>query len=482
MDFCLELIGQWALFFKLNTWKNFNAVGFCIGAGVMMSLLDGQSIDLADDKIHRDQFEEVTPGLSLDTALLEASRCLQCYEPPCQKGCPASIDIPVFIRRIKEGDFAGAAQKIKEANLLGGICARVCPVERLCEMDCTRKKMDSTVKIHMLQRFATDWEEDNWKKSIVLPEERTERIAVVGAGPAGLSCAYELRKRGFRVTLFEKMLSTGGIPSWGIPSFRMPRDVVKSETNFAIASGIELVCGKDIVFLDDLKQDYDAVFLGIGLADDVKYTIEGSAECIFSSNQFLSQADKNELPGMTGKKIGIIGGGDVAFDVARTAKRLGGESVILYRRTFGEMPAEQDEINAAIDEGIDFKLLTTVTEFIHRTGGICTASCQVMELGPVDRSGRRRPLPLEGAYYNLDLDYLIWAIGSKLDIDFCSMNQIDLDDNGRIKVDGSMMTSRGGVFAGGDSINMENMVVRAVAEGKKAAENISSYLEVVPDV
>jgi len=320
-----------------------------------MSLLEGYNIEFPGERTLREQFKEVTPGLSLDSALLEASRCLQCFEPPCRKGCPALIDIPVFIRRIKEGDYAGAAQKIKEANLLGGICARVCPVERLCEMDCTRKKMDATVEIKMLQRFATDWEEENWKKAITLPEERDERIAVVGAGPAGLSCAYELRKMGFSVTIFEKRESMGGIPSWGIPAFRMPRPVVESEADFAIASGIELVSGKYIVFLDELKQDYDAVFLGIGLADDVQYYIEGSAECIFSSNQFLRQAEKDELPDLAGKKIGVIGGGDVAFDVARTALRLGGRSVILYRRTFEEMPAEEDEITAGIDEGIDFK-------------------------------------------------------------------------------------------------------------------------------
>ncbi|MDP7265205.1 MAG: FAD-dependent oxidoreductase [Candidatus Thermoplasmatota archaeon] len=442
-----------------------------------MSLLDELSIDFTKVGAPSEKFEEVSTGLNLDSALLEASRCLQCYEPPCRKGCPVRIDVPVFIRRIKEGDFAGAAQKIKEANLLGGICARVCPVERLCEMDCTRKKMDRTVQIKMLQRFATDWEEENWKKAITLSTERDERIAVVGAGPAGLSCAYELRKMGFRVTIFERSENTGGIPSWGIPPFRMPRVVVQSEANFAIDTGIELICGKDIVFLDDLKQDYDAIFLGIGLADDIQYKIEGSAECIFSSNQFLRQAEKNKLPDLTGKKIGIIGGGDVAFDAARTAMRLGGESVILYRRTFKEMPAEQDEISAAIDEGIDFKLLTTVTEFIHKTGGICTAKCQVMELGPMDRSGRRRPLPVEGAYYNLDLDYLVWAIGSKLDLDFCSMNQINVDRKGRIEVDENLMTNRGGVFAGGDSINKQNMVVRAVAEGKRAASNISKYLE-----
>ncbi len=442
----------------------------------MMSLLDEQSIELRDDGTHHEHFKEVTPGLGLDSALLEASKCLQCYEPPCRDGCPARIDIPVFIRRIKEGDFAGAAQKIKEANLLGGICARVCPVDRLCEMNCTRKKMDCTVNIHMLQRFATDWEEENWKKTITIPEERSERIAVVGGGPAGLSCAYELRKMGFGVTIFERSDNTGGIPSWGIPPFRMPRDIVKSEADYAISTGIQLAFGKDIVFLDDLKQDYNAIFLGIGLPEDMQYKIEGSAEYIFSSNLFLSRAERKILPDMTGKKIGIIGGGDVAFDVARTAKRLGGESVILYRRTFQEMPAEQEEINAAINEGIDIKLLTTVTEFVHRTGGIRTANCQVMELGAVDQSGRRRPLPVEGAYYNLELDYLVWAIGSKLDTDFCSMNQINVGRNGRIEVDENMMTSRGGVFAGGDSINMDNMVVRAVAEGKKAALKISSYL------
>jgi len=421
-------------------------------------------------------FAEVKKTISTDVALLEASRCLQCHEPPCSKNCPAGIDIPAFIRRIKERDFAGAAQKIKEENLLGGICSRACPVERLCEMDCTRRKMDSPVEIASLQRFAADREMSGWKKSVDIPRERRERIAVIGAGPAGLACALELRKRGFQVKIFESTDRAGGIPAWGIPPFRIPRDVARDETQFALDQGIEIEYDRKITTLDDLEEDFPALFLGCGLGKDIEHPIAAEPDRILYSNRFLYLADRKKLPDLHGHKIGVIGGGDVAFDVARTAARLGGESTIIYRRTFNEMPAEREEIEAAIAENIDFKLLTTVEEFTEIGKGKYAAKLQVMELGEPDRSGRRRPVPLKGQRYQQEFDYLVSAIGSKLDDTFYHTNRLDLDRNGRVKVDDNMMTSREGVFAGGDLCNMENMVVRAVAEGKSAAEAIVSFL------
>ena len=421
-------------------------------------------------------FDEVKKAMSTDVALLEASRCLQCHEPPCSSNCPAGIDIPAFIRRIRERDFAGAAQKIKEDNLLGGICARACPVERLCEMDCTRKRMDSPIEIASLQRFATDREMGGWKKPVDIPTERSERIAVVGAGPAGLACALELRKLGFRVKIFESTDRAGGIPAWGIPPFRIPRDIARSETQFTLDQGIEIEYDRRITEIDELEPDFQAIFLGCGLGKDIEHPIAASPDKMLYSNRFLFLAEKKELPDLEGKKIGVIGGGDVAFDVARTAVRLGAESTIIYRRTFEEMPAEREEIEAAIKEKIDFKLLTTVEEFTKIANGKYAARLQVMELGEPDGSGRRRPVPLEGQCYLQDFDYLVSAIGSKLDDSFYNTNRIDLDRSGRVKVDGNMMTSRKGVFAGGDLCNMENMVVRAVAEGKSAAGAIAVYL------
>jgi len=421
-------------------------------------------------------FDEVKKTISTDVALLEASRCLQCHDPPCSKNCPAGIDVPAFIRRIKERDFAGAAQKIKEQNLLGGICARACPVGRLCEMDCTRGKMDSPVEIASLQRYATDMEMAGWKKPVEITRERPERIAVIGAGPAGLACALELRKHGFRVKIFESTHRAGGIPAWGIPPFRIPRDIARNESQFALDQGIEIEYDRKITTLDDLEEDFQAVFLGCGLGKDISHPIVAESDRMFYSNGFLYLAETNGLPDLRGKKIGVIGGGDVAFDVARTAARLGGECTILYRRTFVEMPAEREEIDAAIMENIDFKLLSTVEEFSEIEEGKYAAKLQVMELGEPDRSGRRRPVPLKGQFYRQEFDYLVSAIGSKLAEGVYTTNRINLDKYGRVKVDGNMMTSRKGVFAGGDLCNTENMVVRAVAEGKKAAEAIASFI------
>lgn len=421
------------------------------------------------------EFEEINKGMNTDSALVEASRCLQCHAPPCRKNCPVDIDIPAFVRRIRDRDLAGAAQKIRESNVLGGICARICPVDRLCEMECTRKKMDRAINIHGLQRFAADWEEDNWKKRPAVAELGGKRVAVVGAGPAGLACAFELRKMGIAVKVFEKRDDPGGIPSWGIPSFRVPRNIVRSETDFVIRTGIELECGTEIERLDDLG-DYDAVFLGSGLGVDPEYPVEGCTDALFHSNRFLDKAARGGLSFLDGKKVGVIGGGDVAFDVARTAMRYGAQCTILYRRTFREMPAERDEIESAIAEGIDFKLLTTVTSMKKESDGNLHAVCQVMELGEKDGSGRKRPVPVEGARYLIRCDYLVAAIGSKPDVPFHTGNGIELDGRGRVRTSKDMMTGRRGVFAGGDLANRDNTVVGAVADGKRAAAAILSYL------
>jgi len=290
-----------------------------------------------------------------------------------------------------------------------------------------------------------------------------------------MACAFELRKMGFAVTVFEKRKAPGGIPSWGIPSFRVPREIVKDEVEYALSSGIDLVCGTEIRDLDELG-DHDAVFLGNGLGVDIEYPVEGYPDVLYHSNLFLDRAQRGDLSFLAGKRVGVIGGGDVAFDVARTALRYGAEVTILYRRTFAEMPAESDEIEAAIGEGIDFKLLTTVTSMERRGDGAVLARCQIMELGEADRSGRRRPKPVKGECYDMSLHYLVSAIGSKLNIEFLSRNGIDLDGRGRVRVDENMMTCRQGVFAGGDLANYDNTVVLAVAEGKRAARAICSYL------
>ncbi|WP_309493705.1 FAD-dependent oxidoreductase [Candidatus Hecatella orcuttiae] len=429
-----------------------------------------------ENKPDESYFHEVEPAMSIDAALQEASRCFQCYEPPCRKNCPANIDIPVFIRRIKERDFAGAAQKIKEENLFGGLCARVCPVDRLCEGECTRKKIDSAINIHSLQRFAADWEEKNWKKEVTVPEEHPQKVAVVGAGPAGLACAFELRKMGYRVTVFEKQKKAGGIPSWGIPPFRAPREIVKSEVDFAVKSGIDLRYGSEVVDLAALEGEFDAVFLGCGLDVDIEYPLQGPLEGVFSASQFLRMADEGALGFLKSKKVGVVGGGDVAFDVARTAVRLGGECTVIYRRTFAEMPAERRMVEAAMAEGVNFKLLTTVVEFLPTGKGNYRAKCQVMRLEEADESGRRKPVPVEGATYHTEFDCLVLALGSKLSPEFYVRNGIELDRYGKVKVDDNMMTSRKGVFAGGDLVSYDNTVVRAVGDGKKAARAIAAYL------
>ncbi len=434
---------------------------------------EGLNIEKASIKVEN---KVDRPLLSSECAFEEASRCLQCYLPPCSEGCPAGVDIPAFIRRIREGDVVGAAQKIKESNILAGICGNVCPVEKLCEKDCTRKKIDRPVSIAALQSFAVWTEQGTWVKDVDLQIKGTQKIAIIGSGPAGIGCAYELAKEGLGCTMFEKRDKIGGVPVWGIPDFRIPASIVQKEMDFVRSAGFVIRVGTEIEDIGELLDDYECVFIAQGLTQSIRFPIEGNGGGIIYAMKFLENAKNGKLPDLEGKVIAVIGGGDVALDVARTVCGKGADTHILYRRTFEEMPAEREEIDHAINEGVNFKLLTTVSRIEKVSEGHYIATCQQMKLSDKDISGRKRPIPIESAVYKMNVNQLIVAIGSRSNAEMYEKNGIRVTESGGVIVDEFMMTSRKGVFAGGDILHDRNTVVDAVAQGKRAAFGIINFL------
>jgi len=446
-----------------------------------------------DPKERIKNFNEVPFGYPPDVAQLEAERCLQCKKPSCVLGCPVEVDIPGFIRLVKEGDFEGAAKKIKEKNALPAICGRVCPQEVQCESKCVLGKKDEPVAIGRLERFVADWERENGKISIPEIKEKTgKKVAVVGSGPAGLTVAADLILLGHDVTIFEALHKPGGVLVYGIPEFRLPKGIVEAEINYLKALGVKIevnsVIGR-IRTVDELLKEYDAVFLGLGAGLPLFLNIPGENLCgIYSANEYLTRSNlmkaylfpEYDTPISKGKRVAVIGAGNVAMDAARTAIRLGAEEVhIVYRRGREEMPARKEEIHHAEEEGIIFDLLTNPVRFIgDERGWVKEMECIKMELGEPDASGRRRPHPVKGSEFRMPFDLVIVALGTAANpLLTQSTPGLALNERGYIIADPETgKTKKERVWAGGDIVTGAATVILAMGAGRKAARSIDEYL------
>lgn len=439
-------------------------------------------------------FDEVPLGYDEKTAMLEAERCLQCKNPPCVKGCPVEVDIPGFIRLIREGKFIEAARKIKETNSLPAICGRVCPQENQCEKMCVRAKRDAPVAIGNLERFAADYEREHGAVEIPeIPPPTGMRVAVVGSGPAGLTAASELAKKGHQVTIFEALHEPGGVLIYGIPEFRLPKAIVKAEVEYVKALGVEIKTNMPIgrvYTIDELfEMGYDAVFLGVGAGTPNFLGIPGENLIgVVTANEFLTRVNlmraylfpEYDTPVYIGRRVAVIGGGNVAMDAARTALRLGAEEVtIVYRRSRAEMPAREEEIRHGEEEGVKFQFLTNPVRFIgDEEGKLRGMECIRMRLGEPDESGRRRPIPIEGSEFVMDVDMAIIAIGTSAQpLIKMTTPDLKLNERGYIVVDPETgATSKEGVYAGGDIVTGAATVILAMGAGRRAAAAIHEYL------
>ncbi len=442
-------------------------------------------------------FNEVSLGFTEEQAILEAKRCLGCKEPKCAEGCPVDIDIPAFIRFVAENRFDLAIAKIKEKNNLPAICGRVCPQEDQCEIKCVLGKKNEPVAIGSLERFVADWEMTNERKeteqysqSILYSQQL--KVAVVGSGPAGLSCAVDLAKFGYRVTLFESLHKPGGVLVYGIPEFRLPKSIVSYEIENIKRLGVEIVLntliGKTYTLDDLFKQNFKAIFIGTGAGLPQFLKIPGeNLNRVYSANEFLTRINlmrayefpEYSTPINIGEEVIVIGGGNVAFDCARCAIRLGKRATLVYRRTEEEMPAREVEIKNAKEEGLNSQLLTQPIRMIGDSDGyVRELECIRMELGSPDESGRRRPIPIKDSNFILDTDTVIVAIGQSPNPLIPKVSpDLKVNADGTIWVDSDLMTSIGGVFAGGDIITGADTVISAMGAGKKAVRSIDRYIK-----
>ncbi|MDP8257997.1 MAG: NADPH-dependent glutamate synthase [Candidatus Aadella gelida] len=445
-------------------------------------------------------FNEVPYGYSEEEAVQEASRCLQCKTRPCVKGCPADIKIPEFILAIKENRFKDAIGLIKETNSLPAVCGRVCPQEDQCEKVCVLVKTGKPINIGSLERFAADWEIENDKKNPNKDKaiekssnDGKQKVAVIGAGPAGLTAAADLVKKGYAVTLFEALHKPGGVLTYGIPEFRLPKDIVQKEVRSIQEMGVDLkinyIIGR-IKKIEDLRKDgYKAFFIATGAGLPYFMGIEGeNLNGVYSANEFLTRVNlmkaykfpEYDTPINVGENVAVIGAGNVAMDAARCALRLGSKKVyIVYRRSKAEMPARIDEIHHAEEEGIIFHLLTTPTKITgDEAGRVRKMVCLQNKLGEPDDSGRRRPVPIEGSDFEIDIDTVIVAIGNGPNpLLLNTIEELDLTKWGNIKADDSGKTNVPDIFAGGDIVTGAATVIAAMGAGKGAANTIDDYIK-----
>jgi glutamate synthase (NADPH/NADH) small chain len=452
-----------------------------------------QKMPEQEAKIRARNFDEVPFGYSPELAGLESSRCLQCKKPKCIEGCPVEIDIPGFIKFVSEGDFKGAARKLKERNALPAICGRVCPQEDQCEKVCIVGKKDQPVAVGRLERFVADWERA--KGEVVIPEKAPatgKRVAVVGSGPAGLTVAGDLILKGHEVTIFEALHKPGGVLIYGIPEFRLPKAIVQAEVNYLERLGVKVECNcviGRIDTVDELLQEYDAVFLGLGAGLPQFLNVPGENFCgIYSANEYLTRSNlmkaylfpKYDTPIARGKNVAVFGAGNVAMDSARTALRLGADTVrIIYRRSRDEMPARIEEVHHAEEEGVQFYLLTAPTKFLGNDNGWVTGvECLRMELGEPDESGRRRPVPIKGSEFQLECDLAVVAIGAGANPLLPTQTPgLELNKRGYIVADlETGKTKKPKVWAGGDIVTGSATVILAMGAGRKAANSMHEYL------
>ncbi len=462
-----------------------------------------EKMALQDPKIRVKNFDEVALGYDKDIAQLEAARCIQCRTAPCRKGCPVEIDIPAFIDFIAKGKYTEAINKIKEKNNLPAICGRVCPQETQCESFCTLGKKGEAIAIGRLERFAADCEAANSsvevqkdKKISSLNTPSKTKVAVVGAGPAGLTCAADLARMGYSVKIFESLHDSGGVLRYGIPEFRLPKAIVDREVKYIENLGVEIeynmIIGR-IATISELMQEYKSVFIGTGAGLPYFLRIPGeNLKGVYSANEFLTRVNlmkaykfpQYDTPVAMGKRIGVIGGGNVAMDSARVALRLGAEEVyIIYRRSEKELPARSEEVLHAHEEGIIFRLLTNPLRIIgDNEGNVKEIECLKMELGEPDASGRRQPVPVAGSEFKIQLDTIIIAIGQGPNpLIPQTTKELKIGKHGNIVIDESIgMSNIPGVFAGGDVATGAATVIKAMGAGKIAARSMDRYIKGEP--
>jgi glutamate synthase (NADPH/NADH) small chain len=458
--------------------------------------LNRVSMPRQDPKTRARNFNEVALGYSLEQAQEEASRCIQCPKHACVEGCPVEVDINGFIKAIGDGDMPEAVRILKSKNSLPGICGRVCPQETQCESTCSLVKKGAPIAIGRLERFVTDWEQAN--KSTELPTVQTtptgKRVAVVGSGPAGLTAAADLAKFGHSVTLFEALHVAGGVLMYGIPEFRLPKEIVQGEVEYVTSLGVDLqldsVVGKITTVDELLENGYQAVFLGTGAGLPIFLNIPGeNLNGIYSASEFLTRVNlmkaylfpEYDTPVKVGKRVAVIGGGNVAMDSARCTLRLGAEEVyIVYRRSEAEMPARREEVENAKEEGIEFKLLTNPKRFIgNEQNWVVGMECYEMELGEPDDSGRRRPVVKEGSAFIIDVDVVIVALGTTPNPLIASTTKgLETTRQGTLVMgeEATGKTVKPQVWAGGDVITGAATVISAMGAGKRAAADIDAYL------
>ena len=442
-------------------------------------------------RIHN--FNEVALGYTEEQAIKEAERCLQCPEPQCVKGCPVGIDIPAFIKLLREGKFREAIRKIKEKNNLPAICGRVCPQETQCQMNCVLGKRGDPVSIGRLERFLADWEREHGVEIPEKPPSTGKRVAVIGSGPAGLTAAADLARLGHEVVIFEALHEPGGVLMYGIPEFRLPKRIVQAEVDYVKKLGVTIktnsVIGRLFTIPELLKDEgFDAIFIGTGAGLPRFLRVPGENLCgIYSANEFLIRVNlmkgymfpKWDTPIRVGRKVAVIGGGNVAMDAARCSLRLGAEEVhIVYRRSKAEMPARKEEVENAEEEGIIFDFLANPVAFHgDEYGWLKQMECVRMRLTEPDKSGRRRPVPIEGSNFFMDVDTVVIAIGQTPNpLIQQTTPGLAVSKRGTIIVDENMQTSIEGVYAGGDVVTGAATVISAMGAGKKAAGSIHRYL------
>ena len=446
-----------------------------------------------DPQIRATNFDEVCLGYNKEEAMEEASRCLNCKNAKCVQGCPVSINIPGFIHEVKEGNFEEAYKVISESSALPAICGRVCPQESQCEGKCIRGIKGEAVSIGKLERFVADWARENGMKPAPAAQKNGKKVAVIGSGPSGLTCAGDLAKLGYDVTIFEALHEAGGVLVYGIPEFRLPKlNVVAKEVENVKALGVKIetnvIIGRSIT-IDELMEEegFEAVFIGSGAGLPMFMGIPGeTAKGVFSANEYLTRnnlmkafREDYDTPIVRGKKVAVVGGGNVAMDAARTALRLGAEVHIVYRRSEAELPARAEEVHHAKEEGVIFDLLTNPTEIlVNEEDAVAGMKCVRMELGEPDASGRRRPVAIPGSEFVLDVDTVIMSLGTSPN-PLISSTTIGLDTNKRkciIADEETGKTSKDGVYAGGDAVTGAATVILAMGAGKAAAKGIHEFL------
>ena len=445
-----------------------------------------------DPKVRARNFKEVALGYTEEMAKEEAGRCLNCKNPKCVEGCPVNVRIPEFIHKVAEGDFKAAYEIITSTNALPALSGRVCPQESQCESKCVRGVKGEPVAIGRLERFVADWYRENVNAKPEKAPSNGMKVAVVGCGPAGLTCASDLAKKGYVVSIFEALHTAGGVLVYGIPEFRLPKAIVANEVENLKAQGVEvmtnMVIGRVLTIDELFEMGFQAVFVGSGAGLPMFMHIPGeSLKGVMSANEYLTRTnlmraydESYDTPVIRSKAVAVVGGGNVAMDAARSAMRMGAEHVyIVYRRSEEEMPARKEEVHHAKEEGIEFLNLNNPVKIIgDENGRVCAMECIRMELGEPDESGRRSPIPVEGSNYNLEVDTVIMSIGTSPNpLIRTTTSGLEANKRGCLIVDEAMCTTKEGVYAGGDAVTGAATVILAMGAGKTAAQSIDKYIQ-----